>query len=159
MASLTDWHTHSFTDWHIKILRYFQKWWGLELLHIIGLGVWPTEKIEKPKICLSKYIKKYRKISAILYNWKTADRIEEGFSLNKRANELRISLTNTTHEAVTVSEISYFNWRQLGLCEKLFSLHFSMTLNNIEKKIIQKYWLVHEKVLYLRIFSPFQNDI
>ena len=40
-----------------------------------------TEKIEKTKICLAKY----RKIRAILYNWKTADRIEEGIFLNNRA--------------------------------------------------------------------------
>ena len=49
---------------------------------LVGLGVRPSEKIEKPKICLPKY----RKIRAILYNSKTADRIEAGLSLNKRAN-------------------------------------------------------------------------
>ena len=41
-----------------------------------------TEIIEKPNICLSKY----RKIRAILYNWKTAERIKAG--LNKRAKRV-----------------------------------------------------------------------
>ena len=67
------------------------------------------EKIEEPKISLPKYIKKFRKIRAILYNWKTADEIEAGFSLNKRAKR--------------AFEISNFKLSQLGLCEKLF-LHF-----------------------------------
>ena len=57
----------------------------LKFCILIGLGVWPTVKIEKPKTCLSKYRKKYRKIRAILYNTKTADRIEAEFSLKKRA--------------------------------------------------------------------------
>ena len=38
------------------------------------------ENNEKPKIGLSKY----RKIYAVLYNWKMAVRIEAGFSLNNK---------------------------------------------------------------------------
>ena len=55
--------------------------------------------------------KKFRKILAILYNGKMADRIEAGFSLNEPRNEQRISLTDTTHEAINVSEITDFNVR------------------------------------------------
>ena len=69
----------------IKILRYFQKCWRLKNLQTYRSRC-ATNKIEKPKICLSKHNKKkYRKISAILYYWKTADRIEAGFSLKNRS--------------------------------------------------------------------------
>ena len=107
----------SFTHSRIKIVRYFQKCWRLENLQKYRSNCVTDGK--PPKICLSWHRKKYRKISAILYNWKTADRIEAGFSLNKR-----ISLTDTTHEAITVSEISDFNLCHLDFCEKLFSVHF-----------------------------------
>ena len=55
----------------------------------------------KKNICLSRY----RKIHAILFNWKTADRIEVEFSLNKKAKGTKISLTDTTHVANPFSEI------------------------------------------------------
>ena len=45
---------------------------------------------------------------AIFYNRETADQIEGGF-LQIVLNELRIRLTDTTHEAITVSEIYEFN--------------------------------------------------
>ena len=82
--------------------------------------------------------KNYRKICAILYNWKKVDPIEVGFSLNKRAKRAEISLTDNTHEAINVSEIFDLNLPQFGLCEKCFSCIFSMNkavnvLNNIEK--------------------------
>ena len=48
----------------------------------MNIGVEPEKKIV-PKIYLS--IEKIKKIRAILYNWKTADQIEAGISLNKRA--------------------------------------------------------------------------
>ena len=52
---------------------------------------------------------------AIAYNWKTVYRIKVGFSFEIIGlNELRISLTNTTHVAITVFEISEFELCQLG---------------------------------------------
>ena len=59
------------------------------------------------------------KIHAILYHQKTA-----GFSLNDWLNELRIRLADTTHVAITLSEISDFNLRQLGLLGKTVFLAF-----------------------------------
>ena len=75
-------------------------------------------------LSIKVYIKKYTKNYAVSCNWEIADHIEAEFSLNIRAKRVRISLTDTTHEAITVSEKSGFNLNQLYLCEKLFSLHF-----------------------------------
>ena len=38
--------------------------------------------------CMIQASKKPQKIRAILYNWKTADPIEAGFSVNKRAKRV-----------------------------------------------------------------------
>ena len=71
-------------------------------------------------VCEKGYSNKTEKYLGILksesVNWKTADRIEAGFSLNKT----RRSLTDTTHEAITFSEFQFTPVR----CEKLFFLHF-----------------------------------
>ena len=66
---------------HKKILRYFEK---THSCRPIGPGVYPKEKLEKPMICLSDYTPKVLEIEAVLYNWKTADRMKTGYSLNNR---------------------------------------------------------------------------
>ena len=48
---------------------------------------------------------------------------------------MRISLTDTTHEAITVSEIPEFDLRQLGLCEKLRAIRRSIPVNSNCKQI------------------------
>ena len=47
---------------------------------------------------------KIMKIKAILYNWKRANRMEAGFSLNNRAKRVDIRLDDTTLAAITVSQ-------------------------------------------------------
>ena len=60
----------------------------------------------------------------ILYNWQTADRSEAVFFSIGWLNELRISLTDTTHVGITVSETPDSNLRHLGLLRKTFCLAF-----------------------------------
>ena len=48
-------------------------------------------------------------------------RSRRGFLLIRGLNELRISLTDTAHEAITVSEISDFNLRQFQNSKILIS--------------------------------------
>ena len=72
--------------WPIKILRYFQKWWRLEIFHTYRSRCVAGRKTSKnPKFVYPSIEKKCIKICAILFNWKTANRIEAGVSLNKRA--------------------------------------------------------------------------
>ena len=84
------------------------------------------------RIIYPSIYKKNTKICAILYNLKMADRIEAGFSI-RGLKELRISLTDTTHEAITLSEVFDFP------C--IFSMFFTYTnkavyfYDNIEKKL------------------------
>ena len=66
----------------------------MEIFVPIGLGVTSTKKFEKPQICISKY----RKIRAIPYNWKTADRMEMGFPTGP--NELKMLLVRGVHIVV-----------------------------------------------------------
>ena len=50
-------------------------------------------------------------IRTIIYNWTTADRMEAGFLVNERPNEVRIRLADSTHGAITSTQISEFNLR------------------------------------------------
>ena len=70
--------------------------------------------------------KLYRKSLAVLYNWKRANRIEAGFSLIRGLNELRISLTDTTHRDIWLQFMSFrLMWKTVFLA---FFQCFSRTL-------------------------------
>ena len=73
---------------HVSKSYFPEKSWRLEKLHTLQA----TEKLEIPKISLHKNRKK--KLKNPLFNWKTADRVEEGFSLYNRP-EMTICLVDT----------------------------------------------------------------
>ena len=75
-------HRHSLSGTRIKILRYFQKNWKLENLH-----TYRSRRVTDPKFVYPSLENIYRTIGAVLYNWKTPNRMKAGFSLNNTSKK------------------------------------------------------------------------
>ena len=73
----------SLKHWRIRIVRYFQTSWSHENLSKFRARCFTDRKISKSQNLFARE-KKCWKIHAILYNWKTDDRVQTGVTLSNR---------------------------------------------------------------------------
>ena len=116
----------SFTDWHIKILKYLQQYWRLSNLTAYSTRCAADRKTRKTQK------QNYRKIRTILYDWKTDDRIEAGFSLNNRAK--RVENRSGWHHARSYRRLRYIRL-QFKSVRPFFFKHFFIVFHGPEWSI------------------------
>ena len=125
------------------------------------------EKSKNPKFLYPRTEKKYRKFRAILYNWKTADRIEAGFSLNKRVK--RAENKSDWHHARSNHRFRdiWLQFTPVKLMWKTFFLVFFPSFSRTRMKLFRFLFIykkMYSKILFslreikgfvFRIFRPF----